>query len=105
MAATTTQPAFVPAKHIIDDPTATTLDLYDWNAVHNAACPHFRYLDADGTVRTLTWADVNAATHRAAAHFTALMAKDLVGAAQRPVLAIFASIGALPTSLSLSSRS
>ena len=83
------RPSFFSPRHLLHNPETTILDLYDWNATHNANAPLLRYT-LDGNVRDLCWSEVNAASHRAAA-----ILQQQAGRfeAERPVLAVFANIG------------
>ena len=85
----TARPSFFSPRHLLHNPETTILDLYDWNATHNAHAPLLRYT-LDGNVRDLCWSEVNAASHRAAA-----ILQQQAGRfeAERPVLAVFANIG------------
>ena len=56
-------PTYIVPQHIISDPNASLIDLYDWSAMHNAECTLFRYAE-DGIVRNLPWKDVNDALPR-----------------------------------------
>lgn len=89
----TKPPVFLVPQHLLEDPLTNILDLYDWNAVHNAAAILFRYLEEDGTVKTITWSVANEATHRASDFFSSLAKPVLSCGDPRPVLAIFASVG------------
>ncbi|PSR72124.1 hypothetical protein PHLCEN_2v12004 [Hermanssonia centrifuga] len=77
-------------KKVIEDPGSTLLDLYDWNEVHNAEFPLFRFYDGKH-VKTISWSEAGKAIHRAAAFF-----ESRVGANPedpQPVVVLLATTG------------
>ena len=83
---------FVVPEHLINNPSTTLLDLYDWNAIHNADAPLFHYLDS-GEVTSVPWRRANDATHRAAGYVSTLV--EVKSEGSRPLVAIFANVGRL----------
>ena len=78
--------------NVTGDPSATVLDLYDWNAAHNSEYPLFRYVEHD-SVHDLSWQEVNDAARRAASFFAKCLPHGAHIGVARPVVAILANCG------------
>ena len=83
--------SFKAPIQLLEDPEETVLELYKWNAEHNANHPLFRFQDGDD-IQTIYWGETVHAIRRAATSFKAQVHADsYVGVP--PVVAIFANSG------------
>lgn len=83
--------SFHVPKELLQDGSASLLDLYDWNGEHNPDHPLFCYGDHFGN-KTICWGEVVAATHRAARFFEEMSKPSTQ---KSIIVAILASTGTL----------
>ncbi|KAJ3539483.1 hypothetical protein NM688_g6353 [Phlebia brevispora] len=82
--------SFIPPIHLLEDPEANVVDLYEWNESHNADHPLFRFLDGQ-QIRTIPWREAVNAIRKSASYFTSLVDESTLSRSAPPVVAILAT--------------